>query len=120
MLLFTFAPIALTHYQADEPVRAIAPLAGVASFPDPGEIASIDVPTLSIRGTGDVTVPVPTETVLAWGELSTQQEYRDDIREAGHDALRGRLTTLSFQASQLRGDHLTCDFREIVRHRVLL
>ena len=72
-------------YQPDPRVKAIVPLAAAAVLSDE-EIEAIDVPTLLMSGTADITVPISGSTERVWSHLTTKQAYRVDIVGAGHNS----------------------------------
>ncbi len=72
-------------YEADPRVDAIVPLAAAAVLSNE-EIAAIDVPTMLVSGTADITVPVAGSTERIWANLAARQAYRVDILDAGHNS----------------------------------
>jgi predicted dienelactone hydrolase len=64
-------------------IVAIAP--DTSSFTD-GQLAAIDVPSLWLGGTNDVSVPLDPSTTRAWSLLRRLPRWRIDIRGAGHSS----------------------------------
>ena len=54
----------------DERVDAIVPMAAASGLLSDDELAAVDVPTLLLAGTDDVTVPLASAAELPWAEIS--------------------------------------------------
>ncbi len=62
---------------------AMAPASGVNSVE---ELEAVDVPTLLLSGTRDVTTPIDPDTEKAWEHVSGRPLWRVDITDAGHQS----------------------------------
>ena len=68
----------------DPRVRAIAPIAPASTPLADSELETIDVPTLVLGGTADVTTPLDPEVTRPFELISGRPLYRADILDAGH------------------------------------
>jgi predicted dienelactone hydrolase len=71
---------------ADDRVDAIMPVSPVATAFTDDELASIELPTLVLGGTADVTTPLDPQSVLAFEGTSGLPRYRVDVADAGHNS----------------------------------
>jgi predicted dienelactone hydrolase len=67
-------------------VRAIAPIAPVASIFEPGQLAAIWIPTMILGGTLDTTTPIVPNSTRPFEEALSRRVYRADITGATHAA----------------------------------
>lgn len=68
----------------DSRVRAIVPISPASEPFTDAQLESIEVPTMLVGGTSDVTTPIATQTVRAWELIPARPSYRVDVRRAGH------------------------------------
>ncbi len=73
-------------YAPDERVDAIMPIAAASGLLTDDELAAIDVPTLLLSGTDDVTVPLAAAAERPWAEISARPAWRVDVQRAGHNS----------------------------------
>ncbi len=73
-------------YEPDPRVKAIIPIAGASNGLTDEELAAIDVPTLFLSATDDVTVALDPGTTRPWAEISSNRIYRVDLLSAGHSS----------------------------------
>lgn len=73
-------------FEPDERVDAIVPIAAASSILTDDELSAVDVPTLLLSGTDDVTVPLAAAAERPWAEISARPAWRVDIHEAGHNS----------------------------------
>ena len=69
----------------DARVKAIIPIAAATSSFTDAQLSSIQVPSLWLHGTNDITVPIA-QTARAWSLQTASPRYRVDIRKAGHSS----------------------------------
>ncbi|NNE74017.1 MAG: alpha/beta fold hydrolase [Acidimicrobiales bacterium] len=72
--------------EADERVDAIIPLAGASNGMSDVDLENIDIPTLFLSSTDDVTVPLDPGTVRPFDLISSRRAYRVDILSGGHNS----------------------------------
>ncbi len=70
----------------DPRVIAIAPISPVSTSFTEAELASIDLPTLILGGTEDITTPVVPQSSRAFEFISGRPLYRVDVEGAGHNS----------------------------------
>ncbi|MGH0037206.1 MAG: alpha/beta hydrolase family protein [Myxococcota bacterium] len=70
----------------DDRVDALMPVSPVSTSFSDDELASIDLPTLVLGGTADVTTPLDPQSVLAFEGTSGLPRYRVDVHDAGHNS----------------------------------
>jgi predicted dienelactone hydrolase len=70
----------------DDRVDAIMPMSPVSTAFSGDALASIDLPTLVVGGTSDVTTPIDPQSVLAFEGTSGLPRYRIDVALAGHNS----------------------------------
>ena len=70
----------------DERVDAIVPIAAASGLLSDAELAAVDVPTLLLAGTHDVTVPLASAAERPWAEISARPAWRVDMQRAGHNS----------------------------------
>lgn len=71
---------------ADERVDAVVGLAAAAGDMSDETLAAIDVPTLLVSGTSDITLPIAEHTEPAWEGITGGPVVRVDITDAGHQS----------------------------------
>ena len=69
----------------DRIVAAIAQAPATESITD-AQLEAVDVPTMLLSGTADVTTPIADNTERAWELISGRPLYRIDITDAGHQS----------------------------------
>ena len=70
----------------DERVDAIVPIAAASGLLSDDELAAVDVPTLLLAGTDDITVPLDAAAERPWAEISARPAWRVDVQRAGHNS----------------------------------
>jgi predicted dienelactone hydrolase len=70
----------------DERVDAIVPIAAASGPLTDAELQAIDVPTLLLAGTSDVTVPLASAAERPWAEIGGAPSWRVDVQAAGHNS----------------------------------
>jgi predicted dienelactone hydrolase len=70
----------------DERVDAIVPIAAASGLLTDEELAAVDVPTLLLAGTEDVTVPLAAAAERPWAEIEGRPSWRVDVVDAGHNS----------------------------------
>lgn len=70
----------------DPRVRAIVPLAPATLGFSDTDLAAVDLSTMIISGTDDITTPVEPNTTRPWQLLSSLNRYRADIITGGHQS----------------------------------
>jgi predicted dienelactone hydrolase len=70
----------------DSRVDAIVPIAAAAGPFSDDQLRSIDLPTLLLSGTSDITVALDPNTTRTWGLIDVRGSRRIDIHKAGHSS----------------------------------
>jgi predicted dienelactone hydrolase len=70
----------------DPRVDAIVPISAPTGSFRNEQLRSIDVPTLLLSGTSDITVELDPNTTRAWDRLDVKGSRRIDVRKAGHSS----------------------------------
>jgi predicted dienelactone hydrolase len=70
----------------DERVDAVVPMAAASSLLDDDELRNVDVPTLLLAGTDDITVPLDVASERPWAQISGVPSWRVDVQGAGHNS----------------------------------
>ncbi len=69
---------------ADERVRAIVPISPATRALDDATLARIEIPTMVLGGTSDITVPLEPSNRRAFEQISSDIRRRVDVLDAGH------------------------------------
>ena len=70
----------------DPRVDAIVPIAAASGLLSDDELRSIDVPTLLLSGTSDITVELDPSTTRPWNLIDVKGSRRIDVLKAGHSS----------------------------------
>ena len=70
----------------DPRVLAIVPLAPATGLFTDTDLAAVDLPTMLLSGSLDITTPVDPNTTRPWELLSSLNRYRADIIDGGHQS----------------------------------
>jgi predicted dienelactone hydrolase len=70
----------------DDRVDALVAMAPASGLNSTEELGAVDVPTLLVSGTKDVTTPIDPDTEKAWDNISGRPLWRVDITDGGHQS----------------------------------
>jgi predicted dienelactone hydrolase len=70
----------------DDRIDAVLAMAPASELNSTEELEAVDVPTLLVSGTKDVTTPIDPDTERAWEYVSGRPLWRVDITDAGHQS----------------------------------
>ena len=87
----TFASVSgfsndLGEAPADDRIDALVAMAPASELNPVEDLEAVDVPTLLVSGTEDVTTPIDPDTERAWDSISGRPLWRVDITDAGHQS----------------------------------
>lgn len=84
------APVGYTNSIGSVPpdprIKAVVAMAPYSEIIDDDGLAALDVPTLLITGTKDVTTPIEPMTVRPWDHVQGRPLIRVDLLDAGHQS----------------------------------
>lgn len=72
--------------EGDDRVDAIVAMAPASGINSADELEAVDVPTLLVSGTKDVTTPIDPDTEAAWDAITGRPLWRVDITDGGHQS----------------------------------
>jgi predicted dienelactone hydrolase len=70
----------------DDRIDAVVAMAPASELNSAEELEAVDVPTLLVSGTRDVTTPIDPDTEKAWELVSGRPLWRVDLVDAGHQS----------------------------------
>lgn len=70
----------------DDRVDALVAMAPASGLNSTEELGAVDVPTLLVSGTKDVTTPIDPDTETAWDNITGRPLWRVDITDGGHQS----------------------------------